>query len=234
MEAKGISIHAGALASGKTLCVPGHDAGGKIKTMVYIQEDGVKRYAKDSHKEGAFHAVGGMDALKKAPVLIVAEGYATAASIAEAVGHATVSAFDAGNLKHVVKALHKAMPDKPIVVAGDNDRHLEEQGKPNRGKLAAIDAANSVGGVTVFPTFPENDYAKDPKGLTDFNDMVNKTSLDKTTAQEHVKASMSHEAVQAKAQLQERSQGKEEGKERKAEIERQEAAEMAKNTGMTR
>jgi putative DNA primase/helicase len=66
--------------------------------MQYIQEDGTKRFAKDSRKEGCFHAVGGMDALARAPALVISEGYATAATNAEVIGFATVAAFDAGNL----------------------------------------------------------------------------------------------------------------------------------------
>jgi hypothetical protein len=58
--------------------------------MQYIQDDGTKRFTKDSKKEGCFHPVGGMAAVAAAPVLIIAEGYATAASLSEALGHGTV------------------------------------------------------------------------------------------------------------------------------------------------
>src|SRR3546814_5140828 len=57
-----------------------------------------------SKKEGCFHPVGGMDALAAAPALVFAEGYATAASLAEGLGHATVAAFDSGNLPHVARS----------------------------------------------------------------------------------------------------------------------------------
>jgi phage/plasmid primase-like uncharacterized protein len=40
------------------------------------------------------------------PVLIIAEGYATAASLSEALGQGTVAAFDSGNLPHIARALH--------------------------------------------------------------------------------------------------------------------------------
>jgi hypothetical protein len=45
----------------------------------YIQEDGTKRFAKDSRKEGCFHAVGGLDALAKAPALVIGDGQQPAA-----------------------------------------------------------------------------------------------------------------------------------------------------------
>lgn len=41
--------------------------------MQYIQEDGTKRFAKNSRKEGCFHPVGGMDALRTAPAIVIAE-----------------------------------------------------------------------------------------------------------------------------------------------------------------
>lgn len=50
-----------------------------------------------------------------APALIVAEGYATAAQVAEAAGQATIAAFDSGNLEAVAKALHEKFPDKPVI-----------------------------------------------------------------------------------------------------------------------
>ena len=40
-------------------------------------------------------------------MLLVAEGYATAASLHEATGYPVAVAFDAGNLAHVTKALRQ-------------------------------------------------------------------------------------------------------------------------------
>ena len=163
---KGIQAHAGALTDkdGLTTYLPATDAAGKQWTMQYIQEDGTKRFAKDSRKEGCFHAVGGIAAVAAAPALVIAEGYATAATLAEALGHATVAAFDAGNLPAVAKALHEKFPDKPVIIAGDDDRHLEATQGVNPGKAKAQEAAKAVGGTAIFPIFApgENVY---PVGL---------------------------------------------------------------------
>ena len=70
---------------GKTTCIPAVDADGKLWSMQYIQEDGTKRFAKNNRKEGCFHPVGGMDALRTAPAIVIAEGYATAGSISDAI-----------------------------------------------------------------------------------------------------------------------------------------------------
>ena len=46
--------------------------------------------AKDGKKDGCFHIVGGMAELAKAPAIITGEGYATAASLKQSLGFATV------------------------------------------------------------------------------------------------------------------------------------------------
>lgn len=170
LEAKGIKPHAGALTNkdGQETYIPAFDADGKLWTMQYIQEDGTKRYAKNSKKEGCFHPVGGMDALAVAPVLLISEGYATAVQVSEAVGHATVAAFDSGNLEAVTKALHEKFPDKPVVIAGDDDRHLVMTHGNNPGREKAEAAAKAVGGKAIFPIFApaDNTYPRDLPAIT--------------------------------------------------------------------
>ena len=94
---------------GKTMFVPAYDATGKQWTTQYINEEGQKRFAKDSRKEGCFHVVGGHDALKNTSVLLISEGYATASTISEALNMPVVAAFDSGNLKKVAVALKRAL-----------------------------------------------------------------------------------------------------------------------------
>ncbi|WP_426107441.1 zincin-like metallopeptidase domain-containing protein [Massilia sp. TSP1-1-2] len=166
MQVKGIEPHAGALTDkdGKKTYVPAIDVDGKHWTTQYIKEDGTKRFAKDSKKEGCFHVVGGMAELAKAPAIVIGEGYATAASLKQSLGFATVSAFDSGNLAAVAQALHQKFPDKPVVIAGDDDRHLEATQGANPGRSKAEEAAKLVGGMLMMPIFSpgENSY---PAGL---------------------------------------------------------------------
>nr|WP_011304089.1 zincin-like metallopeptidase domain-containing protein [Sphingomonas sp. A1]BAE19704.1 TraC [Sphingomonas sp. A1] len=179
LQAKGIEAHAGVFTDreGQKTYIPAFDADGKQWTMQYIQEDGTKRFAKDSKKEGCFHPVGGMDALAAAPALVIAEGYATAASLAEGLGHATVAAFDSGNLPHVARALREKFPDKPIVIAGDDDKAQEIERGHNPGRAKAEEAAKAVGGKAIFPIFAPGEQQANPKGFTDFNDLANKSEL---------------------------------------------------------
>lgn len=171
MQNKGIQPHSGVLTDteGQKTYIPAHDKNGKMWSMQYIQEDGTKRFAKDSRKEGCFHIVGGdMKALEAAPALVIQEGYATAATNAEALGYATVAAFDSGNLPSVTKALNEKFPDKPVVVFGDNDKHQELTQGTNPGKTKAQEAARAVGGKASFPVFAkgEADYPSELKPIT--------------------------------------------------------------------
>jgi antirestriction protein ArdC/phage/plasmid primase-like uncharacterized protein len=170
LQAKGIQAHAGVMTDREhqKTYIPAFDTDGKQWSMQYIQEDGTKRFAKDSRKEGCFHPVGGMEALAVAPVLLISEGYATAAQIAQAAGHATVAAFDSGNLEAVAKVLHARFPDKPVIIAGDDDRHLLMTHGSNPGREKAEAAARAVGGEAIFPIFAptENSYPRELPAVT--------------------------------------------------------------------
>eukprot|EP01037_Dinobryon_pediforme_P031616 gene31616-36199_t len=126
--------------------------------------DGFKLFEEDSRKEGTFHIVGGqLAALEPLPLLIIAEGYATAAIVAEAALQPVVAAFDAGNLLPVVQALHSRFPDKPILIAGDDDRGVELKEGHNPGCDKATAAAAAVGGLAIFPEFAPGEVDRDPK-----------------------------------------------------------------------
>ena len=170
MRDKGIQAHAGVFTDkeGQKTYIPAFDVDGKQWTMQYIHEDGIKRFAKDSRKEGCFHPVGGMEALAQAPALVISEGYATAATNADTLGFATVAAFDSGNLPAVAQALHEKFPDKPVIILGDDDRQLELTQGVNSGRVKAQEAAKAVGGKAVFPIFApgENAYPADLPPVT--------------------------------------------------------------------
>lgn len=155
LVSKGVQSTPGVLTDDKAkqTIIPAMDATGKIWTAQYIQKNGVKRFAKDGRKEGCFHPLGGLEAIAAAPVLVVAEGYATARSLSAVLGFGTVAAFDSGNLGAVAQALHEKYPEKPVVVAGDDDAHLLFTLGNNVGRAKAQEAAKSVGGKAIFPTF---------------------------------------------------------------------------------
>ena len=187
------------------LIMTAQDISGEIRSVQAIQENGLKRFAAGGVKQAMFHLVGGqgLEALNKAPSIVIAEGYATADTVSQALGYATVAAFDSGNLLNVAQQLREKFPHKPFIIAGDNDVHLELTEGKNPGKEKALVAAKAVDGTAIFPIFapdeqsyPDNLEPVTPltarsgnltdeqqaaitkmKRYTDFNDLVTNSVL---------------------------------------------------------
>lgn len=166
---KGLSSLHGARLDGSTLVVPARDSDGRIWTLQRIgpAENALKLFAKGGRKRGCFHMIGEPEPGK--PVL-VAEGFATGASLREATGLAVAVAFDAGNLKPTCEAVAAKFPEARICVCGDDDRW----GPENRGLEAAKEAAAAVGGAVALPRFPPGTADRKP---TDFNDLASVAGL---------------------------------------------------------
>lgn len=117
-------------------------------------------------------APSGFDEARLSARVWIAEGWATACSVAEATGDAVIIGCDAGNLLPVVKNVRRLWPEKEFVVAADNDRHTAG----NPGATAAIKVFEETGVPFVYP-----DFAQDDEG-TDWNDYAVKNGLKKTRA----------------------------------------------------
>lgn len=191
LEAKGVQLHDGVLTDrgGKRTYIPAQDSTGKVWTMQYIREDGSKRFPKGSKKEGCFHVVGGMEALKAAPVLAIGEGYATMGTATEALGFATVAAFDSGNLKIVAASLKELFPDKPILFVGDDDVASAARSPSgiNAGRMKAESAAKELGGQVIFPSFAPGELQS---GLSDFNDLATRSELGRDAVTRQLKGAL--------------------------------------------
>ena len=200
--AKGIKPQASLMTDqdGRETYIPAIDADGKQWTMQYIQDDGTKRFAKDSRKAGCFHAVGGLDALAQAPVLVIGEGYATAGTLAQTLGFATVAAFDSGNLLPVATALHEKFPEKPVIIAGDDDKHLEITQGINPGRSKAKEAARAVGGKVLLPIFAPGE-ATYSEGLAPFTPQGYRNHLNATKALEEAQKEPGRLSEQQTAEL---------------------------------
>ncbi|HRZ07461.1 MAG TPA: phage/plasmid primase, P4 family [Candidatus Competibacteraceae bacterium] len=117
-------------------------------------------------KTGAAFVIGDLSA---SPVILIAEGYATTATLHEATGYAAVMAVDKGNLKPVMRALTALYPDKRRLVCADNDRFT--QGNP--GVTAARAAARESRALP--PAIPE--FSANEQG-SDFNDLMKLRGMD--------------------------------------------------------
>ena len=164
------------------LLLPIYDANGEVWSAQTIQPNGTKLFVTGSQKEGHLHVVGSnnqelveLKMLDKTKTIIIAEGYSTADTVSQAMNCPVVTAFDSGNLIPVALQLHDKYPDKPIVIAGDDDQHLVALNGKNTGQEKAQEAAQSVNGVAVFPVFALNEQAS--QKLSDFNDLANKSTL---------------------------------------------------------
>jgi putative DNA primase/helicase len=160
------------------LFIPMLDVTGKLWSLQYIRDDGLKRYHPGGRKEGLFFPIEGLQGTG-----FVAEGYATGASVHQlSGGYATAVAFDSGNLLPVCKALAPRHPF--LAVAGDNDFAREQETgadgnpKPNTGKLAARAAADAVRCIAVMPEF-----APEENDASDWNDLIKLRGLDDARAQ---------------------------------------------------
>lgn len=126
---------------GGRLVIPARDREGVLHTLQFIDGAGTKRFLTGGRIAGCYYAMG-----KPCGVLLVCEGYATAASLYMATGHAVAAAFSAGNLARVALALRSKFPDARIVICGDDD---PTPGNP--GRTAAIGAARAAGGLVALP-----------------------------------------------------------------------------------
>jgi len=154
---KAVGVHGVRVYKG-ALIVPVCDHDGVIGSLQFISPSGAKRFLKGGRVAGGHFVIGAIT-----PTICVAEGYATAASIHAATGHATVVAFSAGNLVAVARKFRRAHPDARLIVCADDDGATEG----NPGLTHAMAAARAVDGWLAVPTTGGDTSA----GKLDFNDV---------------------------------------------------------------
>ena len=119
---------------------------GVMHSLQLIRPDGTKLFLTGGMVRGCYFAIG-----KPAGTICIAEGYATAASVYEATGHATAVAFNAGNLGLVARKIFIENPRTRIIVVADDDHATPG----NPGLTEATRAARMVGGLVARPDFSE-------------------------------------------------------------------------------
>lgn len=152
--------------------IPLFNADGEFRTLERIWSDGSKHLEKDGQAWGSFFVVGGQ--LKDGDNLLYAEGYATAASISEAINQPVIMTVNAGNMVEVAGRLKDAFPNSTHYFLADNDIYKDE----NVGLEKATEAAELTAGHVLVPVF------SDPKeGLTDYNDLHVSEGLEQVRSQ---------------------------------------------------
>lgn len=150
------------------LIVPAYQ-NGEIRTMQTINE-GFKGFVKGGEKSGSYLVLG--EPKQNEPILI-AEGYATAATLHEALGRPVVIAFDAGNLSKVANTVRENLPNSQIYIMADNDIKNEK----NTGIVKAKEAAKQVDGLVIAPQF------ESPEHGSDWNDLATNKGVDELKSQ---------------------------------------------------
>lgn len=204
LQRKNIQTYGARFTKKGELVIPMQDATGKIHGLQLIldrvkHKEQLKNNGRDKHywppgviKKGHFYLIG-----SPTTILLVAEGFATAASLHAATGLPVAIAFDANNLMPVCEALKKRYPGLILLVCADDDSfskcshckepvnvnvsadcpHCEKpHGKKNTGVEVASLVAMSLNCYWVSPEFSDpaaifEHFCKNKGKLTDFNDL---------------------------------------------------------------
>lgn len=191
LKRKGIDAFGVRFFDGGKMFVPMLDVRGQIHGVQVIYDK--KNNGRDKSfwpaglaMKGHFCMIGGIPD----KVLLIAEGYATAASLHMATGYPVAVAFTAGNLMPVAQALQGQYRKTKILLCADDDYlqrctecraltlvsqkaciHCGTEHKcVNRGVVDSATAAMAVAGASVVPVFSD-ERPTDRKGPTDFNDL---------------------------------------------------------------
>ncbi len=118
----------------------------ELVNVQFIAPDGEKRFLSGGQKKACFWWLG-----KKTSTILIAEGFATAASLYESTGNQVFIAYDAGNLIHVARIVRAKNPTSEIIIAGDND-------VSGTGQTAARAAALAISCKYIIPPTVGHDW----------------------------------------------------------------------------
>jgi len=153
LTSKGISSHGVGVSSKGDLVIPVL-SGEQLSSLQFISPDGSKRMLGGGKIKGCFGLIGQFN--QNDNLVLLCEGYATAATLYECMGYPVFYCFNANNLYSVAETLVKEYEFNPIICA-DNDSHLQK----NIGAEKAIEASSGLILQAVMP---------DDAG--DFNDLM--------------------------------------------------------------
>lgn len=133
----------------------------RLSSVQRISPDGAKRFLSGGRITGGYYLIN--DETRR-PELLIAEGFATGATLHEEIGAAVFVAFNANNLLPVARDVRRRHPRADIIICGDDDRWTDG----NPGAAKARTAALDIGARLLMPDFAGFDLGDKP---TDFNDL---------------------------------------------------------------
>lgn len=125
LERKGVKPYGVRFGPQNTVAVPITDASGKIFGLQFIRSDAAIKGTKKIQKKfeakglaisGHFHLIG-----SPREVCLIAEGYATAATLHETTGLPVAVAFNANNMAPVAKSIKASYQNTMIIACADDD-----------------------------------------------------------------------------------------------------------------
>lgn len=194
LEKKGIEAHGAKIDDNGNLVIAYKNTDGKIQTAQKIDDNGNKLFEKGGAKNGNFATIGE----KLGNTVIIAEGFATGASIHEATKIQVLVAGDAGNIKHVLDEIIKANPNQKVIIAADNDLQNQNGNIGLNKANEAIDAiakkyGNSDNLSVITPQFTKEEQAQK---LTDFNDLAKSRGIQSVKEQIETSVLARHKIMQ--------------------------------------
>lgn len=149
LQKKGVKAHGIRTSGDGRLILPLYGDDGKLSSAQYISADGAKLYHTGGTTKGKYFVLGDTEGSEE---IIIAEGYATAATIYEETKIPTVVAYSASNLVSVTGSIREMYPEKQITICADND-------SGGVGENYASQAAAKHGARVVMPPPGDaNDY----------------------------------------------------------------------------
>ena len=162
---KGVKAHGLRVLGDGRLVVPMFE-GAELHSLQFISAAGKKKFLTGGRVRGCYFPIGQPDGIQ-----CLAEGFATAATIYEATGHAVAVAFSASGLPLVARLLRAKYPDLQLIICADDDTKKDGS---NPGMTAAQEAAREVDGPLAVPDFGDDWQV----GASDFNDLAQQSGLE--------------------------------------------------------
>lgn len=148
----------------------------EIVNLQSINQDGGKRFLSGGQVDGAYAFIGKSEDVEKG--VVMAEGYATAASIHQATGKPVIIAFNAGNMVAVAERLAKTLPEHvPVVIAVDNDasqtgiKKAQQAAEFFSGRATTVQPEFTMTQIQAFQKGKGVDDKGRPPLPSDFNDL---------------------------------------------------------------
>lgn len=166
IKAHGLRVYHGDLVIGGMVCdgalmVP-MMIGKERHSLQFISLSSDKRFMSGGRTAGTYFVLGTPADLEAHNVMVFVEGFATGATVREAMGFVTLVCFTANNLESVAGFQRSKFPNMRFIIAGDFD-------ESGTGQRAASEAAQAVGGIVALPSFTPDELAIN-KPPSDWND----------------------------------------------------------------